>query len=166
MKPYAVAVPAPTTPPGGRLDRGRYRTSPGAGIWRDLSGYTGTRTAFPQAHPARPSIWTLRLNSRSRAENPEALQWPETINAKAIQRFPARGYPRRNPKRAILSFACSLRGKGGPGVGLKERVDNNCMPWAKSLGSGARSPTQNNPTSAIVSPWFESSPKPLFSSAL
>ncbi len=47
--------------------------------------------------------------------------------------FLARGYRRKNPNRAILSFACSLRGKCGPGVWLKERVDNNGMPWAKSL---------------------------------
>ncbi len=42
--------------------------------------------------------------------------------------FLARGYRRKNPNRAILSFACSLRGKCGPGVWLKERVDNNGMP--------------------------------------
>ncbi len=58
------------TQPGGRVDRSRYRTSPGrqvkviwcmdremcargAGIPRDLWGYIGTRIAFPQTHPTR-----------------------------------------------------------------------------------------------------------------
>jgi len=40
--------------------------------------------------PARSSIWTLRANSRRRAENPEALEWPGSVYTKPIRCFPAR----------------------------------------------------------------------------